>query len=418
MPKLLQINICSAMLSTGKIAEDISKVAIRHGWETYTAWGRFAKPGVSTQIRIGSKLDTYMHYAAHRLFDREGLMSKGATRKLIKQIDEIKPDIIHLHNIHDHYLNYPLLFEYLAQADIPVVWTQHDCWAFTGGCMYYDLQNCDKWKNGCKDCPEHRAILCDSTEKQYALKRELLSKIKNLTYVPVSDWQGDALRESHQKERPILTIHNGIDISLFNPVAMGSEGLSGSSFDMLRSQCKFRIIGVAAIWDKRKGLEDFIKLRSMLPDEYEITLVGLTPEQVKALPSGIKGITRTTNVQELVQLYSESDVFVNPTYSDNFPTTNIEALACGTPVITYRTGGSPEAICEGRESKEGKEGTEVYKTGMVIEQGNVTALANAIMQMKDNPLSSADCRQRAEELFDKDKCFEKYVELYEELLRK
>lgn len=380
------------MLSTGKIAEDISKVAICHGWETYTAWGRFAKPSVSTQIRIGSKLDTYTHYAAHRLLDREGLMSKGATRKLIQQIVEIKPDIIHLHNIHDHYLNYPLLFDYLAKADIPVVWTQHDCWAFTGGCMYYDLQSCDKWKAGCKNCPEHRTILCDTTEKQYALKRELLSKIKSLTYVPVSDWLGDALRESHQKERPILTIHNGIDLSLFKPRALGSEGSKG----------KFRIIGVAAIWDIRKGLEDFVKLRLMLSEEYEITLVGLTSKQVKSLPSGIKGITRTTSVQELVQLYSESDVFVNPTYSDNFPTTNIEALACGTPVITYRTGGSPEAIDE--------------KTGMVIEQGDVTTLANAIMQMREHPLSSADCRQRAEELFDKDKCFEKYVELYEELV--
>lgn len=395
MPKLLQINICSAMLSTGKIAEDISKVAIRHGWETYTAWGRFAKPGVSTQIRIGSKLDTYMHYAAHRLFDREGLMSKGATRKLIKQIDEIKPDIIHLHNIHDHYLNYPLLLEYLAKADIPVVWTQHDCWAFTGGCMYYDLQNCDKWKNGCKDCPEHRAILCDTTEKQYALKRELLSKTKNLTYVPVSDWLGDALRESHQKERPIMTIHNGVDLSLFKPLSVS---------DGSRVSKGFKIIGVAAIWDKRKGLEDFIRLRSMLSAEYEITLVGLTPEQVKALPSGIKGITRTTNIQELVQLYSESDVFVNPTYSDNFPTTNIEALACGTPVITYRTGGSPEAIDE--------------NTGVVVEQGNVVALANSIMKMREHPQSSEACRQRAETLFDKDKCFETYIELYEELLKR
>lgn len=380
------------MLSTGKIAEDISKVAVRHGWDTYTAWGRFAKPSVSTQIRIGNKFDTYIHYAANRLLDREGLCSGIATRHLIEQIRNIRPDIIHLHNIHDHYLNYPLLFEYLAESDIPVVWTQHDCWAFTGGCMYYDLLKCDKWISGCRDCPEQRALLGDTTEEQYALKRELLSKIKSLTYVPVSNWLGDALRMSHQKDRHIITIHNGVDISLFKPQ------------DRQKSK-RYSIIGVAAVWNERKGLNDFIRLRSVLSlDEYDITLVGLSPSQVKSLPVGIKGITRTTNIEELVKLYSEADVFVNPTYSDNFPTTNIEALACGTPVITYRTGGSPEAVDE--------------KTGVVVEQGNVTVLANTIMYLRDNPLSSEDCRKRAVEHFDKDKCFEKYVELYEELLSK
>ena len=380
------------MLSTGKIAEDISKVAIRHGWDTYTAWGRFAKPSVSTQFKVGGKLNTYLHYAAHKLFDKEGLVSKCATNKLIRRIEEIKPDIIHLHNIHDHYLNYPLLFEFLAKADVPVVWTQHDCWAFTGGCMYYDLQNCDKWKSACNNCPEHRALLGDTTEMQFALKRDLLAKIKRLAYVPVSDWLGDSLRESHQKNRPIITIHNGVDVSLFKPVEKSTKNNI------------FTILGVAAIWDKRKGLNDFVRLRSMLPTEdYDMTLVGLTEDQIKNLPSGVKGISRTTNVNELVQLYSDADVFVNPTYSDNFPTTNIEALACGTPVITYKTGGSPEAVDE--------------KTGVVIEQGNIDALADAIKQMKEKPLSSIDCRKRAEEHFDKDKCFEKYIELYNELLK-
>lgn len=391
MPKLLQINICNAMLSTGKIAEDISKVAIRHGWETYTAWGRFAKPSVSTQFQVGGWINTYMHYAAHKLFDREGLVSKCATKKLIKRIDEIKPDIIHLHNIHDHYMNYPMLFEYLAKTNVPVVWTQHDCWAFTGGCMYYDMLNCDKWKTGCTNCPERRAIFCDTTEKQYALKKQLLSKINSLTYIPVSDWIGNALRESHQRNRSIITIHNGVDLSLFKPSAEK------------KNDGKFRIIGVAGVWAKRKGLDDFVRLRSLLPSEYEITLVGLSEKQIKMMPDGIKGISRTTNVQELADLYSESDVYVNPTYSDNFPTTNIEALACGIPVITYKTGGSPEAIDE--------------KSGVVIEQGDVNALAEAIKKMKDNPLSSEDCRKRAEENFDKDKCFEKYIELYEGLLR-
>lgn len=378
------------MLSTGKIAEDISKVAIRHGWETYTAWGRFAKPSVSTQIRVGSKWDTYIHYAAHRLFDREGLISERASRKLIKQIDEIKPDVIHLHNIHDHYLNYPLLFEYLAKADVPVVWTQHDCWSFTGGCMYFDLLNCDAWKTGCANCPEKRALFANIAKKQFRLKQELLSKIKNLTFVPVSEWLAELMKQSVQGHRNITTIHNGIDLNVFKP-------------RQKTSSAKFNILGVAAVWHKRKGFDDFIKLRELLPEDYNITLVGLSPEQVKKLPVGIKGITRTSNLDEMVQLYSDTDVFVNPTYSDNFPTTNIEALACGTPVITYNTGGSPEAVDS--------------KTGVVIEQGNINALADTIMNMRDYPLSSEDCRKRAEEKFDKEHCFEEYIDLYNKLLK-
>lgn len=393
MPKLLQINICSAMLSTGNIAEDISKVAIKHGWQTFTAWGRFAKPSVSFQIRVGCKLDTYKHFVAQKLFDGEGLLSKRATRKLITQIEQIKPDIIHLHNIHDHYLNYPLLFRFLAMIDTPVVWTQHDCWAFTGGCMYFDMSGCEQWKSGCLNCKEKRALLGNKAAYQFETKKTLLSNIKNLTFVPVSDWLHGLLGQSVQQSRPIVTIHNGVDLTKFRPV----DRTNNSKLS------KFKILGVAAIWDARKGLADFVELHSKLSEDYEITLVGLTPKQISSLPKGIKGIQRTQNVEELVQLYSDADVFLNSTYSDNFPTTNIEALACGTPVITYRTGGSPEAIDE--------------KTGVVVEQGDVDGLAEAIHNMKEHPLSSLNCRKRAEERFDKDKCFERYIELYESLKR-
>lgn len=394
MPKILQINVCSAILSTGKIAEDICKVAISHGWDAYMAWGRLAKPSVSHQIKIGSMLGVYFHYAAHKLFDREGLESKHATRKLIKEIELIKPDIIHLHNLHDHYLNYPILFDYLARTSIPIVWTQHDCWSFTGGCMYYDLFKCDKWKTCCRDCPEHRAFLMDSTEKQHALKRRMFSKIKKLSIVSVSGWLKESLQLSYLKNYPIQIIHNGIDTNVFKP----------NENNTLNK--KFVLIGVAAVWDKRKGLNDFVRLRSLLPSEkYEIILVGLRQEQLKKLPEGIVGVTRTTCVQELVRLYSMADVFVNPTYSDNFPTTNIEALACGTPVITYRTGGSPEAIDE--------------KTGAVVNQGDVDALCAKIEEFNKNKFKlkhSVDCRERAVNKFDKDKCFEQYLNLYLNLL--
>ena len=392
MKKLFQINICSNVLSTGKICEDIAKVAIEHGWETYIAWGRFAKPSVSNEIRIGSTIETYEHYAEHRLFDREGLASRRATKRLIQAINNIRPDIIHLHNIHDHYLNYPLLFRYLAMIDIPVVWTQHDCWAFTGGCMYFDMSGCEQWKSGCLNCKEKRAVFENKAAYQFENKKALISNIKNLTFVPVSDWLHSLLEQSVQQSRPIVTIHNGVDLTRFRPMDRTNN----------LKLPKFKILGVAAIWDARKGLVDFAELRSKLSEDYEITLIGLTPKQISSLPKGINGIQRTRNVEELVQLYSDANVFLNPTYSDNFPTTNIEALACGTPVITYRTGGSPEAVDK--------------KTGIVVEQGDVNGLVEAIYRMKKEPLSSADCRKRAEDYFEKDKCFEKYIELYNSLI--
>ena len=379
------------MLSTGKICEDIAKVAQSKGWETYIAYGRWAKPSVSEARRVGNDWDMYMHYTGHRFFDREGLGTVCATKSLIRWIDEIKPDVIHLHNIHDHYLNYPLLFEYLATLDTPVVWTQHDCWAYTGGCVYHDLYNCEQWREGCRGvCPNRRALFCNKSAKQYALKEELFSKVTNLTLVPVSNWLGDLLKQSYLKDKRIITIHNGIDIQKFHALSVS------------KVSCTFKIIGVASVWDARKGLPDFIKLRAILPDDFIITLVGLTQKQVNALPDGIKGITRTSSIDEMVQLYSDADVFVNPTYSDNYPTTNLEAMACGTPVVTYCTGGSPEAVDE--------------QTGVVVEQGNMEALADAIRKMKEHPLSSEACRKRAEEYFDKDKCFEKYIKLYEKLL--
>ena len=378
----------------------------------------------------------YVHYFENRIFDREGLSSRRATKALIRHIEELKPDVISLHNIHDHYLNYELLFRYLNETDIKVVWTFHDCWAFTGHCFHFVTKDCMRWKTGCHDCPLHHLYpntVLDRSVKNYALKKELFSANKNLAIVACSDWLGDFVKESFLGDKRLEIIHNGVDLEVFKPFvgsessdgSEGSRGLKGSnglrgSESSEGSDGKFKIIAVSSVWYPNKGELDIYKLRTMLSeDEYEITMVGLSAEQAKNLPKGIRGIQRTQNVQELAQLYSDADVLINPTYEDNFPTVNIEALACGTPVITYRTGGSPEAVSDNDNDDDNDNflsGTNVYKTGMVIEQGNVTALANAIMQMKDQPLSSADCRKRAEELFDKDKCFEKYVELYEELL--
>lgn len=393
MPKLLQINVTANWGSTGKIAESIGLAAMNNRWESYIAYGRYSNPSKSNLIKVGTALDTYLHYGEQRLRDNEGLSSRRATRLLINKIEDIKPDIVQLHNIHDHYLNYKILFEYLNQTDIKVVWTFHDCWAFTGHCMHFVTKNCDRWKFGCHDClmkGEYPKSIMDNSSRNWALKRSLFSQNINLTIAACSQWIADFVKESFLGDKKIVVMHNGVDLNTF--CLTSKEKISK----------KFRILGVSSVWPKAKGIYDIFKLREILPmEEYEIMMVGLDQKQMKSLPAGIIGIERTQNVQELVQLYNEADVLINPTYADTFPTVNLEALACGTPVITYKTGGSPEAIDE--------------KTGVVIEQGDFKALAEAIKKMKDNPLSSMDCRKRAEENFDKDKCFEKYIMLYNQL---
>lgn len=394
MPTLLQINVTANWGSTGKIAEAIGLSAMKRGWESYIAYGRMMNPSESKLVKVGSKIDNYIHFAYNWLQDMEGRSSNGATKALVRQIDKIKPDVVQLHNIHDHFLNYCILFEYLNQTDIQVVWTFHDCWAFTGHCYHFVQQNCMKWQMECGECVQRNRFV-DRSRENFLLKKQLFAGCRNLTVVPCSEWMGDLVKKSFLKDKRIKVIKNGVDVSVFKQLPLNIQHLTTNR--------PFRIIAVSNVWMAYKGEFDIYKLREILPnEEYEITMVGLSAEQVKTLPAGIHGIQRTHVVQELVQLYSESDVFINPTYADTFPSVNLEALACGIPVITYRTGGAPETVNE--------------KTGIVIEQGNVEALANAIINMKEHRLSSSDCRKRAEECFDKNKCFEKYIELYENLL--
>lgn len=392
---LLQINVTANWGSTGKIAEQIGQCAIVHGWDSYIAYGRWYNPSQSHLIKIGDKLNMYQHYAEQRIFDNEGLCSRRATKEFIKRIDEIKPNVIQLHNIHDHYLNYRLLFEYLNKTDIKVVWTFHDCWAFTGHCFHFITKGCERWKSGCFDCPlqhEYPKTLFDRSRKNYTMKKNLFGANNNLTIIACSEWIANFVRQSFLKDKPIRVINNGVDLNVFKD----SESLG-------TNKKSFHVLAVSNVWNKDKGFDDILKLREILSNEYEITIVGVAKQQLNSLPQGIVGIERTQNVHELVALYSKADVFINPTYADNFPTVNLEALACGTPVITYRTGGSPEALDE--------------NTGVVVEQGDLNGLVEAIRMMKDNPLSSSDCRKRAEDYFERDKCFEKYIDLYNGLMQ-
>lgn len=400
--KLLQINVTGNWGSHGKIAEAIGNLAISQGWESAIAFARNSNPSNSQLIRIGSDRDIKIHGLTTRLFDRHGLDSSKATREFIRIASDYNPDIIHLHNIHGYYLNYPILFNWLKEIKKPVIWTLHDCWPWTGHCAYYTYNRCEKWKSGCSKCPgldSYPKSFYDGSKRNFAKKKEAFTGIDNLVLVPVSNWLANDLKESFLKDYPIEVIHNGIDLQKFKPSSnkdiIAKLGLEGKRI----------LLGVASVWEKRKGLEEFIKLREILPANYQIVLVGLSVQQLTNLPKGIIGIKRTNNQEELVQLYSASDVFVNPTLEDNFPTTNLEALACGTPVITYKTGGSPEAIED--------------NTGLVVPYQDIKGLKEAIVKTCESNLFSADkCRERAELLFDQDKSFAKYMDLYGEVLRK
>lgn len=397
MPKLLQINVTANWGSTGKIAEQIGLCAMSHGWESYIAYGRMMNPSKSKLIKVGSMVDVYEHYAESLILDNEGLASRRATKKFLKQLDEIMPDVVHLHNIHDHYMNYSLLFRYLAERKIPVVWTQHDQWSTTGHCMY-NLCGCERWKDECHDCPLSKWFSLDRSRRNHQLKKKLLAEIPSLTIVPVSDWLGNNIRQSHLKDRPIQVIHNGIDIHTFSPQPVNAHERYGIDKE------KKIVLGVAAVWDVHKGLNDFYELaKRLLSEEYAIVIVGQLIEEVKQIEGGCQMVfvDRTQNALELAQLYSSALVFVNPTYQDNYYTTNLEAIACGIPVITYRTGGSPESVDEA--------------TGAVVVQGDVDGLMAAIKRLSNEGYTET-CRKKAAEEFDNTKCFNPYISLYNKLL--
>jgi putative colanic acid biosynthesis glycosyltransferase len=402
--KLLQINTTLNSGSTGRIAEEIGNAAMAEGHLSYIAAAYTNRPSSSGVIKIGSDIDRKIHGVKTRLLDRHGFGSKRSTIRLIERIEEIDPDIINLHNIHGYYLNIDILFEYFKKAGKPIVWTLHDCWPFTGHCAHYQYVKCDKWKTQCHHCPNRLGYpaswFIDNSRGNYSRKKEIFSKVDNLTIIVPSGWLYDQLPDSFLKNYPARLIYNGINPDIFRP---GDKLLVRSRLGIGNRKM---ILGVSSIWNQRKGLNDFIQIREMLDKDVVIVLAGLNKEQIKKLPEGITGIERTESISELVDMYSAADLFVNPTYVDNFPNTNIESLACGTPVVTYNTGGSPEAIDQ--------------NTGLVVDKGNITDLKKAILTV----INTTDrftrdlCRDRAVSLFSSKERFGDYLRLYEEILVK
>ncbi|MBE6034887.1 glycosyltransferase [Aminipila sp.] len=396
--KILQINSVYGVGSTGRIVQDIETKITEHEYTSFVCYGRGDKKRHDHLFRIGSSYDNKIHGIMTRIFDNHGLSSTKATKDLINLIHDINPDIIHLHNIHGYYVNIKVLFDFLRDFKKPIVWTLHDCWAFTGHCAYFDYVNCDKWIHGCCKCPQKSeypsSLWLDRSKQNYLLKKKAFSDIDNLTIVTPSKWLSNLVRKSFLSQNKIKVINNGIDLTKFK---MTTSEIKKN----LGLQDKFVILGVASVWAERKGLKYFIELADKLDQNYKIVLIGIKTEQKKILNEKIITIPRTDSIEELAQYYSMADVFINPTMEDNFPTTNIEALACGTPVITYNTGGSPETINE--------------HCGIVVEKGNVEELIHAIQRVKHGNVSSEAAAISSMD-FDKNEKFEEYIQLYEELL--
>ncbi len=399
MKKLLQINpTVRESTSTGKIMREIGEMAISAGWESYIAYSG-ARDGIpphsSKLVPVGSRLDLLGHFLATRLFDAHGLASRRATRKLIERIREIDPDIIHIHNVHGYFLNYPELFAYLAASGKPVIWTVHDCWLYTGHCYHYASAGCDRWQTECHDCPCKTRFPAsyglDRSRRNFRLKKQCFTSLPNFTLVVVSDWMKSELAKSFLADVPCLTIHNGIDTQVFAP----EESLADGGVYYL---------AVASIWLKEKGLEDLAELAGQLsPDERLVVVGKMSESQKRSLPEKVETIERTADVRTLVRLYSGATALVNPTWQDNYPTVNLESISCGTPVVTYRTGGSVESVTP--------------ETGYIVEKGDVKGMYGCLQQIRqqDREAWRRSCRDHALRHFDKSTALDAYLQLYESL---
>lgn len=389
--------------STGRIVADLVDIQQQNGIEPYVAFGfgiNIPESQKSFVYRITSNANLFISKVLTKLRGRHGFDNYFETKKLLRWIDIINPDIIHLHNIHNHYINCELLLKYIAQRNISTILTMHDCWTFTGWCAYFDYPKCDKWMIECNNCnclnKYPRTWIFDRSKKNFHQKKSLFAPI-NLTIVTPSQWLADLVGKSFLKNKKCYVIHNGVDINNFYPEPSNIKSELGISEE------KKIILGMAFNFEERKGIKYFFRLNEKHKEDWQVILVGVSKSQKQLLPKGIIALEKTDSISKLRQLYSIADVFVNPTLEDNFPTTNIESLACGTPVVTFATGGSPESVTQ--------------TTGIVVNQNDELGLESAIKKifLCDRQKLQLLCRERAVTYFDKKKQFLQYVDLYKSI---
>lgn len=397
--KVLQINTVFPNGSTGKICKGISEKCKSNKIDDYVACAFIKDKTNDKRIAVTSSFDNHLHNRLARITMMYGCFSRFHTYLFLRKINKIKPDIIHLHNLHANYINLPLLFEYIKKNNIKTVWTLHDCWSYTGYCTHYDMINCDKWQTECGDCPKRnsdKATLFDNSKKMFHLKKRLFCGIENMVLAAPSKWLYAEVKKSFLSDYPVRLIYNGIDLSVFKP----SEGDLRKKYGVKPHQ--FLLLGVAFGWADSKGLDVFAELADRLGDRYRIVLVGTDEAVDKKLPDSIISIHRTNNQSELAKIYSSADLFVNPTREEMFGLVNVEALACGTPVLTFNTGGSPEAVDE--------------TCGSVVDRDDVDAMEREIIRIcETRPYSQKACLERAKG-FDMNDRFKEYIDLYEEII--
>lgn len=397
MKTVIEINTCDYG-STGKIMLQLAEAINESGNRCYIVvpngrhnpWSN--KPHY---IKFGNRISEDLHIILGYLTGFQGCFSFFSTANLIRKLKKIKPDIIHLHNLHKNYINIPLLFRYIKKSNISVVWTLHDCWSFTGQCPHYTFVGCNKWKTGCFNCPSYReypSSLFDNTKTMYRLKKKWFCGVKKMTLVTPSKWLENQVKESFLKDYPVKVINNGIDLTTFKPRNSDFK----KKYNIPNSM--FIVLGVAFDWSLKKGIDVFIELSKLLDkDVYRIVLVGTNSEMDKSLPRNILSIGKTQDQNELAAIYSSADVFVNPTREDNYPTVNMEAIACGTPVITFKTGGSPEIVDS--------------TCGYVVPYNDIKKLKKRIVEVCNNRFFSIDnCLSRAS-FFDKNIKYCDYMNL-------
>lgn len=343
--RILMINSVCGIRSTGRICTDLAKRLTQEGHEVKIAYGRIETVPKAFQkyaVRIGDNWDLRFHAIRTRILDEHGFGSVKATRDFLVWAEQYDPQILWLHNIHGYYINIEMLFDWIkSRPNMEVKWTLHDCWAFTGHCSHFSYVKCNQWSTQCKHCVQLRrypaCFVVGSVNKNFERKRKAFTGVKNMTLITPSRWLATLTRQSFLKEYPVEVHYNAIDTTVFKPTASKFREKQG----LLN---KIIVLGVASIWEDRKGLSDFMRLAEILDDKYVIVLVGLSKKQIANLPSNMVGITHTNSTKELAEIYTAADVFVNLTYEDNYPTVNLEAQACGTKVITYDTGGCRETI--------------------------------------------------------------------------